>query len=83
MINDIWSDNNIERTISWFGESTGTLFLDKVSQWLMISQKELETASDPPSLYRAQGQVQAYRSIINIPEECRRLKEDKKAGRRS
>jgi hypothetical protein len=83
VIDDIFSDNKLEQVIGWFGESAGALFLEKVKDWLQISQKSLEQAEDLERVFRAQGQVQAYKSILNIPTECRKLKEDKRLGRRT
>lgn len=70
-------------TLDWFEETLGEMFLAQIQQWLIGCQHQLEKESDPNEIYRLQGEISAYRSILNIPDDVRRLQEDKKLGKRS
>jgi len=67
--------------LNWFGERCGEMFFEQVRAWLESALKNLEKETAPEELYRLQGEIGAYRSILEIPEEVKRFQRDKKDGR--
>jgi hypothetical protein len=71
-----------ERTLSWLSDHTGELFLARIKGWHDMSVDQLKKAEEN-DVYRWQGKIAAYASILDIEKHCRNLIEDKKVGRRS
>ena len=69
--------------LSWFEESAGKLFREEIQEWLDTSKFGLESATETLEIFRLQGEVSAYRAVLGIPDEIRRLGDDKKQGKRA
>jgi hypothetical protein len=68
--------------LAWFGERMGIMFLEQIREWLESSKAKLERESKTEEIYRMQGEVLAYKSVLLIPEDIRRLEADRKSGKR-
>jgi hypothetical protein len=69
--------------LGWFKEPMGILFLEQIREWLTSSTNQLEKEAKLEEIYRLQGEISSFRGVISIPEDIRRLEEDKKSGKRS
>jgi hypothetical protein len=72
-----------ERVLSWLSEHTGELFMKFVNDLADKALGELTKSDELTKIYRAQGEFEALKTVLNVEMYCRSLIEDKKTGKRS